>query len=79
MEETKIKSDEYRAWLRAANSNAERTLRRAEYKVWYKSLPEADRAELRVTFQPELDKISDRLRVLEGITELATKGSIPFD
>lgn len=79
MENIKKKSDEYRNWLRAAESEEERDCRRAEYKVWYQSLTKTERTALRETFQPELDRISDRLRALEGVTELATKGSIHYE
>jgi|GEM_PF-2149700 ferric-dicitrate binding protein FerR (iron transport regulator) len=73
MKSSKIKSDEYRDWLRAAESDEARDRRRAEYKAWYQSLPETERAELRKTFQPELDKISDRLHMIEEVVKLATK------
>ena len=79
MEEIKRKSEEYKNWLRAADDDEERDRRRMEYKMWYQNLPEKERAELRETFQPALDKISDRLRTLEGVAELAMKGSIYYE
>ncbi len=79
MEAIKKKSDEYMAWVRAAESDEERASRRAEYHGWYESLPDAERGELRQHFRPELEKLGDRLRVLQGIADLGLKGFIHYE
>lgn len=79
MKEIIEKSDEYMAWVRTAESDEERDRRRAEYKDWYNNLPDAKRSKLREHFQPELEKLADCLRVLQGVADLVLKGSIHYE
>jgi len=78
-EKNKMKSDDYMAWVRSAESDEERDRRRAEYHGWYSNLSEAEKTELREHFRPELEKLGDHLRVLQGIADLALKGSIHYE
>lgn len=73
------KTNKYLISVQEATSEEERKVRQAEFKSWYHALPEEDQATAQKVMQADREEIKNELRVLQGIADLALKGSIHYE
>lgn len=76
---TEKKTNEYLAWVQDATSDEERKNRQAEFKNWYHTLPEKEQETAQKALKADREEIKNELRVLQGVADLALKGSIHYE
>ncbi len=73
------KTNEYLAWVQDAVNDDARKGRQAEFKSWYNSLAEKDQETAKNAMKVDREDIKIQLHALQGIADLALKGSIHYE
>lgn len=73
------KVNEYLAWVREANTEDARELRRAEFNAWYYTLSEKQKEAAQAALKPDMEGLKQELRAIREEAEMATKGTILYE